>query len=133
MSIPLICAALEKKLALMASMPTAFENITFVPMASIAYQRVNHLINNPIDHALTADLTELRGLMQVTLCYPAGSGRGAAQVRAQAIVDHFKPVQYLTEGAIKVALTKTAQIAGGSVDGDRWTIPVTIAWTAFTN
>lgn len=133
MSIPLACAALEKKLALMSAMSTAHENTSFTPSAGVAYQRVNHLINSPIDHAISADLVELRGLFQVTLAYPAGTGRGAAQARAQAIVDHFAPVQELTEGAVKVSITKTARISGGMVDGDRWNVAVTVPWSAFTN
>lgn len=132
MSVPSICAALEKKLALMAAMPTAFENVTFTPTPGTPYQRVNHLINAPIDHTLAADLTELRGLMQVTLCYPLGAGRGAAQTRAQAVADHFAPVQYLTEGAVRVDLIHTPRIASGLVDGDRYCIPVTVAWSALT-
>jgi hypothetical protein len=134
MSIPLICAALEKKLALLLpALPTAFENVTFKPITGTAYQRVNHLINKPVDHAVTADVVEQRGLLQVTLCYPAGAGRGAAQARAQAIAEHFAPVQQIKESSITVTIDQTPQIAGGMADGDFWCIPVTVAWRVFTD
>lgn len=133
MSLPLISAALEKKLdTLSPSLATAYENIAFKPTPGTAYQRVNLLPNTPIDHALTADVVELRGLFQVTLCYPLGDGRGAAQLRAQAVSDHFAPVQWLTEGAIKVVIDSTARIATAFEDGDRWCLPVTVAWRVFT-
>lgn len=131
MSIPVACAALENKLALMPAMPTAHENVAFTPTQGVAYQRINHLINSPVDHAVTSDVTEFRGIMQVALAYPLGVGRGAAQTKAQAIVDHFKPPQSITSGIYIITIDKTPRISGAMIDGDRYVIPVSIEWRLF--
>lgn len=132
MSIPKICAALEKKFqALSPQLPTAFENVSFAPVVGQTYQRVNQLINKPLDHAITLDITEWRGILQVTICSPLNEGRGAGQARAQAIADHFTPPQTLTETGVRVELLSTPAIASGFKDEDRWCIPVSIPWSAF--
>ena len=133
MSIVLIQSALEKKLAALAgALPTAYENEVFVPVTGQPYQKVFLLVNTPVDYALTADMVEQRGLFQVTLLFPLGTGRGAAQSRAQAIATHFKPVQVLTEGAVKVQINSTPRIGDGMVDDDRWAVPVKVLWRSFS-
>lgn len=128
----LINAALEKRLGTLSpAMATAFENEPFEPTPGTPYQRVNLLPNTPIDHALTLDVLELRGLFQITVCYPLDAGRGPAQARAQAIADHFAPALDLTETGWRISITKTPRIAQGMSDGDRWAVPVTVVWSAF--
>lgn len=132
MSHQLIQAALEKKLAAISpALSTAYENVPFTPVQGTPYQRINLLPNATQDRAISADVRECVGLFQVSLCYPVGSGRGAAQARADAIDAAFKPVQRLTEGVLKVEITRSAQVAAGFVDGDRWIVPVTVEYRAF--
>ncbi len=132
MSLQLIQAALEAKLAtLTPAMATAYENTSFTPVTGTPYQRVNMLINRPVDHALTLDVTEDRGIFQVSLFYPQGSGRGAAQARAELIRTLFAPPLTLTNGAVKVHITQTVQIGSGMPDADRWMVPVSIYWQSF--
>ena len=132
MSIPLIQSALEQRLAtLTPAMATAYENATFTPVTGVAYQRINMLVNRPVDHAVTMDVTEERGIFQVSLFYPQGTGRGAAQARAELIKALFKPPLTLTNGAVKVEFNKTVHIGGGMPDGDRWMVPVSIYWQSF--
>lgn len=132
MSILKIQAALEKRLASMSpALATAYENEAFEPTPGAPYQRAELIPNAPIDHALTLDVLELRGLFQVTLCYPLGEGRGAAQARAQAVADHFAPALDLSEPGWRISITKTPRIAAGMSLDDRWAVPVTVAWSAF--
>lgn len=132
MSLPLIQAALEQRLAtLTPAMATAYENATFTPVTGTPYQRINMLVNRPVDHAVTMDVTEQRGIFQVSLFYPQGTGRGAAQARAELIKALFKPPLTLTNGAVKVEINKTVHIGGGMPDGDRWMVPVSIYWQSF--
>lgn len=138
MSITLIKAALEKRLLLLPTLAAdmkdwwAAENSTFTPKTNQAYQRVSHLPNSPVDHAITLDVTEDRGIFQVSLLYPINAGRVSADTRAQAIRDQFKPPLILTEGAVKVQILKTPHIAGGFPEGDRWHVPVSISWQVFS-
>lgn len=133
MTISLYKAALEKRLlTLTPAIGLATENKTFTPVANTPYQRISHLPNTPVDHAITLDVTEDRGIFQVSLMYPLDGGRVPADTRAQAIRDLFKPPLVLTEGAAKVQILKTPAIAGGFQDGDRWHVPVSISWQAFS-
>lgn len=132
MSSQLIQAALETRLAtLTPALATAYENTVFAPVTGVPYQRINMLVNRPVDHALTMDVTEERGIFQVSLFYPQGTGRGAAQARAELIKALFKPPLALINGAVKVELVKTVHVGGGMPDGDRWMVPVSIYWQSF--
>lgn len=132
MSSHLIQAALETRLAtLTPALATAYENTVFAPVTGVPYQRINMMVNRPVDHALTMDVTEERGIFQVSLFYPQGTGRGAAQARAELIKALFKPPLALINGAVKVELVKTVHVGGGMPDGDRWMVPVSIYWQSF--
>lgn len=137
MSILKICALLETKLqALSPQLPTVFENQEFTPTAGVVYQRVNHLINTPRDLAITLDLLEWRGILQVMVCAPLPApgvqgGRGPAQARAQLIADHFAPPQTLAGTGVRIDLLKTPAIASGFKADERWCVPVSIPWSAF--
>lgn len=132
MSSQLIQAALETRLAtLTPALATAYENTVFTPVTGVPYQRINMLVNRPVDHALTMDVTEERGIFQVSLFYPQGTGRGAAQARSELIKALFKPPLALINGAVKVELVKTVHVGGGMPDGDRWMVPVSIYWQSF--
>jgi hypothetical protein len=131
-SIALIQAAFEQRLeTLTPAVATAYENVTFSPVAGQPYQRINMLVNRPVDHAVTLDVTEERGIFQVSLFYPQGTGRGASQARAELIKALFKPPLTLTNGAVKVDINKTVHVGGGMPDGDRWMVPVSIYWQSF--
>lgn len=133
MSIALIQAALEKRLLSMApTIATAVENKAFGPVDGVPYQRLHHLLNTPLDMDLERSMVQERGIFQVSLFYPLDAGRLPAMTRAQAIRDHFKPVLYLTEGAVRVEINDTPKIGGGMPDGDRWHVPVSIPWISFT-
>lgn len=131
MSIAAIQSALEKRLlALAPQLPTAWENVTFTPPSSM-WQRVNHLINVPRDLALERTLRMDRGIFQVTVHAPIGTGRLAAMQRAELIRDHFAPVMMLTEGAVRVDIVDTPRIASPMPDEAWWAVPVSVYWSAF--
>lgn len=128
-----IQAALEKRLATMTpELATAYENEVFTPVTGTPYQKITQLPNNPVDHAISLDVTEDRGIFQVSLMYPIGSGRGAAQARAQAIRDHFPLALVLTEGTTKVEVSRTVSVGTGYPDGDRYMVPVSIYWKSYS-
>lgn len=131
MSITLIEAALEKHLLTIPCIDTAYENKTFEPKTGVPYQRINHLTNTPLDITLERDLTEERGIMQVSLLYPLNQGRVPAKTQAMAIRDAFKPPRILSAGGISIEIRRTPSIAGGMPDGDRYMVPVSIYWNAF--
>ncbi|MFZ3286544.1 MAG: phage tail terminator-like protein [Telluria sp.] len=132
MSIAKVRMAMEKRLATMSpALATAYENVTFSPVVGTPYQRINMLQAAPADLVKGRTLTELSGLMQVTLFYPQGTGPAAAEARAELIKAHFKPPMTLTEGAVNVHVNNTARVATGFPDGDRYAVPVSIPWIAY--
>lgn len=133
MTMATIRAALETRLnGISPAIATAWENVEYTPVIGIPWQRVNLLTNEPVDYAVTSDVVEQRGLLQVTLYYPRNSGTATVSARAQAIATRFAPVQTLTSGATNVEILSTAHIAAGTTVDDWFVIPVTIPWRSFT-
>lgn len=132
MSITSIQAALEKRLLLITpAIETAVENKSFTPKTGVPYQRLHHLLNNPVDMDMERSTVQERGIFQVSLFYPLDGGRVPAMTRAQAIRAQFKPLLTLTEGGLRVLIKDTAKIGSGSPDGDRWHVPVSVYWQSF--
>lgn len=129
MSLVLIRRALEKKLALLTpALATAFENAVYSPVTGTPYQKVNLLPATP-DNSTMGSLTYMeRGIFQVTLCYPVGVGPAAAETQAQLLRAHFKRGTSLAESGVTVIVTDTPRAAPALIEGDRHTIPISIAW-----
>ena len=126
-----IKALLEQKLlAMPGALPTAFENVTFKPPDG-PYQACHHLVNKPVDHGISVDMTEERGILQVTLRYPEGKGRQLADAMVDQIKVHFKPPARIIGSDFRIELNKTVYASSGMSDEGRWCIPVSIFWRAF--
>lgn len=98
---------------------TAWENRKFTPTAGVPYQRVTTLFAEPNNLGLGETALE-RGVFQVTLAYPVGSGIGASTARAEAIRDAF-PKNLTIDGKVKVA--RAPEITRLGVDKDEaWDI-----------
>lgn len=131
MSEAAIQSALETHLTALGAFATAWENTGFVPADGVPFQRVNMIPVTPEDEVIGREMVKLRGLLQVTLCYPSGQGRGDVQARADALRLHFAPPLTLSNGDIKVQVVDTARVGAGFADGGRWCVPVTIPWHSF--
>lgn len=133
MTIATIRAALESRLSGMGgALPSAMENVDYSPTVGVAWQRVRMLVNTPVDHAVTSDVIEHRGFLEVILHYPQGVGTATAAAKAQAIAARFAPVQTLSSGSTRVEITKTAHIGTGFPLDGWFCIPVSIPWVSFT-
>ena len=133
MSIAKIRAALESRLNGIASpLPTAWENVTYTPTVGTAWQKVNLLVNTPVDYAISNDVVEQRGFLQITVYYPIGVGSATAIAKAEAIAARFAPVQTLTSSTTTVEILKTAHV-GSAVTTDEWyIIPISVEWRSFS-
>ena len=131
MSLILIRKALEKKLAtLTPTIATAYENAPYTPVTGTPYQRINLMPNTPDNSTMGTAIYFERGLFQVMLCYPAGTGPNAAETRAQLIRAHFKRATSMTESSVTVLVTDTPRVSTAMIDGDRYCIPITVHWQA---
>lgn len=127
-----IRAALETALAAMApALSTAYENVPYTPPASsVPYQRVFLLFAEPDDPEAGHVLHVERGFMQINLMYPLGVGDATARARAKLIQDTFYRGCSFTSGGVTVSVERTPEAGQGTVDGDRWFIPVKVRFSA---
>lgn len=129
MSQQLIRRALEKRLAAMTpSMSTAWENAQFTPVSGTPYQRVNLMPNTPDNSTQGDKLYFERGIFQVTLCFPIGTGPASAEARSDALRAHFKRGTTLVETPIQVIVIETPKASPSMVDGDRYCVPIAIPY-----
>ena len=133
MTIAAIQAALESRLyGISPAISTAWQNVEFAPVIGTPWQQVTLLVNTPVDHAVTLDVTEQRGVLQVTLYYPGGVGTATALARANAVATRFAPPQSLISGGTTVEILSTPQIGSGLALDGWWGIPITVPWRSFS-
>lgn len=132
MSIAKVSAALETRLGtLTPALDTAYENRAFKPVADVPYQRVNLIPARTFVVGLDLTTKQLRGIFQVSLCYPLNGGRGPALARAELLFNHFPAGLKLIQSGIRVHCDEPASIASALIDGDRYVVPVSIRYLAF--
>ena len=129
MSLPLIRAALEKKLALLSpALVTSYENVPFNSVSGIPYQRVNLMLATPDNSMIGGFMYREMGIFQVSLCYPLSTGPANAEAKAQALRLHFRRGTSLIEGTLTINIISTPRVSPAMVDIDRYVIPVSIPW-----
>ncbi len=123
-------AALETALnGMTPALATAWENATFNPTAGTAYQQVNILFAKPFN-AEFGDRHQEMGYMQVKLMYPIQIGTSTVAARAELLRTTFKRGNTFTSGGVTVMVTETPEVLAGSVEGDRYAVPVKIRFMA---
>jgi len=130
MSLTAVRAALETKLfGMTPALATAYENVPYTPIVGTPYQAVYLLpvVDNP---TMGNDYYREQGIFQVSLFYPLQAGSATAAARAELIRTTFKRGTSMVSGTTTVRIANTPDIGQGRVDGDRWHIPVKIAYFA---
>lgn len=132
MSDKIVQTLLEKALRdnVTPAIETAYENVAFKPTANTPYQRVEHLRATPENPEMTGSFKRLLGIMQVTLMYPLGKGAGASMDQAALIGAYFKKGRQITGSGVTVTVDSAPYVMAGTVDGDRWSVPVRIPYFA---
>jgi hypothetical protein len=132
-----IRAALEARLQAMVGYlgdaNTQFENVPLNPVGGTAYQVVNLLLADPVNPEISSYVQQ-PGFYQVTLRYPSGpsnAGPGGAIAQAQKIRDWFSWGLSLVKNSTTVQINRTPTIGPGSLDGDRYSVPVKIRFNAY--
>jgi hypothetical protein len=127
----LILRALETQLAsVVPALPTAFENVTFTATPGVPYQRTDLLPAATVNPTLGDTMSRESGILQVTLCYPVGTGSGAARAQADLIRAAFPRGHSMTAGTTTVQIDSTPSVAAGLIVGDRYCLPVRIRYFA---
>jgi uncharacterized membrane protein len=129
MSLLKISAAFEKRLkALDSSFPTAVENLPFTPVTGTAYQRIRLLPATPENPTMGDNYHRETGFCEIVLFYHVNTGRGAAQVKAEAIKNHFPRNLSLTEAGQVIKIDRTPSVNVPIQVDDRYCIPITISY-----
>lgn len=123
--------AFEKRLALITpSIATAYEAVSFTPVAEVPYQRVQLVPRNPDNPTMGDNYYREVGEFQIFLCYPTNKGTGEVLTRAQLVRSYFERGTTLVEGSTEVNIIVTPQIAGTATVGDRVIVPVIVSYSA---
>ena len=132
MSIVKVRAALETALNGMSpALSTAWENNAFVPPVSTTpYQKAFVMPATPDNPEYGSSYSE-NGIFQVTLMFPLQTGTNAVAERAELLrTTFFRGASFINSG-VTVNITRTPEISAGTVDGDRFSVPVKIRFSAF--
>lgn len=98
-------------------LPTVFQNAGFEPVQGQPYQECYVMPARGRINGLRQKSALHLGIFQVNLCYPAGSGTGDVDARADMLIEHFRPADTVLDfGGTKVRFrgfgTKAAPIPG---------------------
>lgn len=112
---------------------TSVENMDFLPIPDIPYQKLDHFHGEPENPTFGAPFHRESGLLQVSLYYPLKRGSNAAMTRAGAIQDAFYYGLTISLGGSDMLHIETTPWVGkGAIDpeGDRYMVPVKIFYYA---
>lgn len=131
MSIEAIYTALEARLAVMTpALSTALPGVAFQPASGDPYQSVDHLPLDPDDAEVGSAGHWERGIMQVTLRYPANAGDAAINARAWMLLQQFRRGLTFTSGGVTVHVTRAPARRPDFIAQARLCRPVDIYWHA---
>lgn len=122
-----IRAALETALmTITPAVQTQFENVTFTPKTGVPYQSA-YLIMNRTENPVVGDgFYRERGIFQVTLRYPIGTGSVAPMTQAEKIRTLFRRGASFNKDGITVMCDRTPDIRVLPNEVDRFVIVVKI-------
>ena len=104
---------------------TAWENAEFKPTSGKPYQSVALLFAQPLHDEISPSYQEL-GFLQVTLCYPLGTGPNAADARADLIKTTFPRGADFIADSLTTSISDEPEILPAFRDGDRYCLPVRV-------
>lgn len=112
-----------------STLPTAWENLAFKPIAGSAWQRVNMLPAQTENPTMGEGFKREVGVLQVTLFYPLNEGPQKAMQRAEVIRAAFKRSTAWFEGTLRVLIERDPYISPAVVvDGAWYALPVSIPY-----
>lgn len=130
MSLTDIGAALSTQLATL-NLPTAWENSHFKPTAGQVYLAESLIAGNTIPVGIASQASdEYGGIYQVLVYAPADAGKGIARSTADTVAAAFVRGDRLVYNGVTVTIQSTSQ-AAGFMSGDRFVVPVSVAYRAF--
>lgn len=109
---------------------TAFENAQFVPTDNKPYQQIWLLMGAPDNPTMPGGFHRDKGVLQISLNYPAGVGGKDAQARVDVILAAFPRGRAFGATKISLIVSPSPYVSPGRIDGNRWAVPVKIPFFA---
>lgn len=123
--------ALENALAaIVPAIDIVHENQSYEPIAGRPYCEAYVLFATPSNPTMGDGFYQELGIFQVNLQYPTEVGTADAAARAQLIRDAFPRGATFAFSGVTVQVDRTPEIGAGTVDGDRWFLPIRVRWHA---
>jgi hypothetical protein len=123
--------ALENALAaIMPAIDIVHENQSYVPIADRPYAECYVMFAIPNNPTMGNGFYQELGIFQINLQYPTEVGTADAAAQAQLIRDAFPRGATFIFGGVTVQVDRTPEISAGTVDGDRWFLPIRVRWHA---
>lgn len=130
MSVVKVRAALETALnGISPALATAWENVAYAPITGTAYQQVHLMLASPSNDEFGRKHRE-QGYMQVKLMYPLQIGTSTVAARAELLRTTFYRGASFTASGVTVVIDQTPEVSPGSVEGDRYAVPVKVRFYA---
>lgn len=122
-----ISVALDTQLStLSGSSPIAWQNTNYTPAKGTLYLRPTNLPANVNQSGLgSGGYDNHSGIYQIDVFAPISEGRGDAEVKADAVADHFKRGTDLSYNGVTVRLGNVSRTSGVVVD-DRYVISISV-------
>lgn len=120
--------AAEIRLATL-SIPTAYENAEFTPVANQAYLMLQFVIQPPDNPVVGDKYYRERIQMQVFVCDILNKGTGSSITTAESIRALFAKGTAITQDGYRIQILSTPSIKGSTKASDRLVTPVFIDLT----
>lgn len=131
MSVKSIRKALEVALSTLSpAMPTAWQNVHFLPTNNVAYQAAHVLLAKPDNPTMGDRFRREQGIFQIDLKYPQGAGSADIETRAEMLKTLFARGSCFIQDGVAVTIEGTPEVSPGRADGDRWVVPVKVRFYA---
>ena len=135
MSAALVRRALETALNTWAStnsVQVAWENVEYTPTPGTIYARAHLLPATTITDGLAMTHRGYRGVFQVTLYTPQGTGSAAAHSLAALLDVAFTTAQPLSAAGLSVYISRPMTARVAQFDGGAYVVPVDCEYIAHT-
>jgi hypothetical protein len=109
---------------------TAWDNVSFQPIAGVPYQKVSLVLASPQNPSFGGGQRRETGFMQVSLCYPSQKGTTAITTRVELIRSTFPRGASFTSNGITVHIPKDANVLQGMTIDENYVIVVRIPYWA---
>jgi hypothetical protein len=110
-------------------LPVAWQNVAFDPPAG-TYLESFLLPAGKLSRSLDGSVKVYRGVFQVTVVLPAGTGPGAAEAIESELETLFAESAPMQQGSLRIHVTSPMSSSPAIQREERYAVPVSAAYTA---